>query len=112
LADIISAVRCERAFRVEESFTGASPLIERAKFTARRVAAREAAEVDPAEQRESLPVQPVPRSSPGAKARVYAVSTEARRLVVTEPDQRAVVRREWTRALAERDSTWTRATDA
>ena len=56
LADMISAVCCERAFRVGENVTGARPLIERTKFTALKVALREAAEVVPAWQRESLPV--------------------------------------------------------
>ena len=92
LADIISAVRCDRAFSVGERRTGASPLIERTKLTARRVAAREAADVVPGSQRESLPVNPVPRSRPGSKARVYAWSTAARAVTSRAPDHRAVVR--------------------
>ena len=66
-ADIIRAVRWERSFSVGENRTGARPLRERTKLTARRVAARDAAEVVPGWQRESLPVYPVPSSSPEAK---------------------------------------------
>jgi hypothetical protein len=62
---MISAVRCERAFNVDENATGASPAMDRVKLRARRVAAREVAELVPAVQLESLPVHPVRTDTPG-----------------------------------------------
>ena len=67
LADMISALRWERAFRSLEKLTGARPARERVKLRARRVAARDPADWVPATQRDSLPAHPVGTSSPGAK---------------------------------------------
>ena len=65
LADMIRAVFCERVFNVDENTTGASPAMDLAKLMARRVAAREVAELVPVLHVESLPVQPVPTETPG-----------------------------------------------